>query len=236
VAPALRPEDLWLPPEPGQSNDSLPRLPSGRHGLPRQFVSENQHDRLIAAVIATVAESGYEATTITQITAAAGLSRRTFYQCFPGKRECFCAAHELICAHLGEITSAATATTTKWPDQVKAAIEVTLAAFAANPDLARFFLIAPLRSEEPEILARHRLFIGAAVECLGAGAPRGRERPAELEAALIAGLLSLIGAQVERGEGRRLGELGAELGELYLGARLGFEGQDKREVLSDERF
>ena len=38
-----------------------------RHGLPRDFVVQNQRDRLAAGIIAAVSEFGYHETTITQI-------------------------------------------------------------------------------------------------------------------------------------------------------------------------
>jgi hypothetical protein len=57
----------------------LPRLPPGRHGLPREFVVENQRQRIAAGMIEVVVERGYLATTVTQVVAAAGVSRRTFY-------------------------------------------------------------------------------------------------------------------------------------------------------------
>ena len=47
------------------------RLPPGRHGLPRAFVAENQRERLLNGVVEAVAEHGYNATTIGQISAAA---------------------------------------------------------------------------------------------------------------------------------------------------------------------
>ena len=68
----------YLPPvakrEPqAEQSPGLSRLPPGRHGLPRDFVVQNQRDRLAAGIIAAVSEFGYHETTITQIAAAAGV-------------------------------------------------------------------------------------------------------------------------------------------------------------------
>ncbi len=68
--------------ETGSTPPGLHRLPPGRHGLPRDFVAQNQRDRLAAGTIAAVAERGYNETTIGDIAAAAGVSRRTFYVYF----------------------------------------------------------------------------------------------------------------------------------------------------------
>ena len=95
----------YLPPvakrEPqAEESPGLPRLPPGRHGLPRDFVVQNQRDRLAAGIIAAVSEFGYHETTITQIAAAAGVSRRTFYSYFNSKEECFFETFDQIVAHL----------------------------------------------------------------------------------------------------------------------------------------
>ncbi|MGB7587256.1 MAG: hypothetical protein WBM00_00950, partial [Solirubrobacterales bacterium] len=54
----------------------LMRLPPGRHGLPREFVTNNQRQRLIFGVAEVIAEHGYSGVTIAHITRAAAVSRR----------------------------------------------------------------------------------------------------------------------------------------------------------------
>lgn len=69
----------------GADSPTLSKLPPGRHGLPRDFVLENQRARLLAGTARAVYDHGYAAATIEQITAAAAVSRRTFYEHFDGK-------------------------------------------------------------------------------------------------------------------------------------------------------
>src|SRR6187455_2663699 len=84
--PANRPAEApEYPPE-------LAGLPPGRHGLPREFVAHNQRERLIAGLAEAVAENGYAGTTIAHIPRQAAVSRRTFYEHFSSKDECFIAA------------------------------------------------------------------------------------------------------------------------------------------------
>ncbi len=82
------------------SAPGLARLPPGRHGLSREFVAKNQRDRLTAGMIAAVAEHGFHEATITQIAAAAGVSRRTFYGYFSSKEECFFDTYGQVAEHL----------------------------------------------------------------------------------------------------------------------------------------
>ncbi len=207
----------------GESGAGLPRLPPGRHGLSREFVVKNQRDRLTAGMIAAVAEHGYHDTTITQIAAAAGVSRRTFYTYFSSKQECFFASYDLIATHLFEAANVAAASQKNWPDRVRAQLGAALEFFAANPDLVRFYLIAPPRAGE-KIAARNRLTVRRALAVLTAGAPSLAREPSEaVQNALVSGMLALVARKVEAGEGERLPELLPDLTELFLTPYVGRE-------------
>lgn len=209
----------------GEDAAGLPRLPPGRHGLPREFVTENQRSRLAAGVIAAVSESGYHDATITQIAAKAGVSRRTFYGYFSSKEECFLAAYDLIGTHLREAATEAAAHHREWPERVRAQLEALLGAFAANPDLARFFLIAPARAGSG-IAARYRLAMERAIATLGevAPPPAASRRPSPAaKQAMVGGTAALIVRKVEAGEGDRLPDLLPDLLELVLTPYLGRE-------------
>src|SRR3954464_11920821 len=107
--------------DPGGEVD-LHRLPPGRHGLPREFVAENQKGRLTAGIIKTVAAAGYPSVTISQIAAAAGVSRRTFYSYFASKEECFLSTFDLVTDYLCEVAAAAAGAENDWPEAVRARI------------------------------------------------------------------------------------------------------------------
>jgi AcrR family transcriptional regulator len=195
----------------------LARLPPGRHGLPREFVSRNQRDRLAAGTIAVVAEHGLQKATITQICAAAGVSRRTFYVYFSSKEECFFAACETIAEHLRIATDAA-AEQAEWTDRVAAKLRITLEFLAANPDLARFALIAPQRAGE-KVADRYRAAMAEAVAylCEGMPPPPATRDPSEAVAAsLIGGMVAIVVRKVEAGEGASLLDLLPDLLELFL--------------------
>jgi AcrR family transcriptional regulator len=199
----------------------LARLPPGRHGLPREFVTRNQRDRLAAGAIAVVAEHGFSAATITQICAAAGVSRRTFYVYFSSKEEGLVAAGETIVEHLRIATDAAAAAEGEWPRQVGAKLASSLDFFAANPDLARFCLIAPQRADE-EVAARYRGAMGIVGGYLCEGMPATARRPsAAVAGALIGGMVAVVVRKVEAGGGDDLPDLLPDLLELFLAPYLG---------------
>ncbi|MGN6816029.1 MAG: TetR/AcrR family transcriptional regulator [Solirubrobacterales bacterium] len=203
----------------------LPRLPPGRHGLAREFVVKNQRDRLTAGIIAVVAERGYHDATVAQICAAAGVSRRTFYSYFSSKKECFLGAFDLIGEYLTEAMAEAGSEEESWAAKVRARIEEMLAIFAANPDLVRFTLIAPLRAGE-DIVDRQGVMLERILSALIDGRPEGgdgrRPSPA-IEQAAMGGMIGLITRLVEAGKGTRLPELLPDLVELFLIPYIGRE-------------
>jgi AcrR family transcriptional regulator len=86
---------------------TIPGLPSGYTGLPRELVEASQRQRLLHGVTTIVAEKGYGPTTIVDITARAGVSKKTFYEHFSDKLACFLGAHEVGSqAMLGAVTDA----------------------------------------------------------------------------------------------------------------------------------
>ena len=201
----------------------LARLPPGRHGLPREFVTKNQRDRLAAGTIAVVAASGLNAATVTDICAAAGVSRRTFYTYFSSKEECFFAAYETIGEHLRIAVDGAAAAADGWPRRVVAKIGASLEFLAANPDLARFTLIAPQRAGEG-VARRHRRLMDSAVAylCEGMPPPPATRAPSEAVAgSLVGGMVALVVRKVEAGEGALLPALLPDLAELFLTPYLG---------------
>jgi AcrR family transcriptional regulator len=61
-------------------------------------VTASQRERLIVAMGELVGESGYADTTVANVLARAGVSRKAFYQHFANKQECFLAAYDAIVA------------------------------------------------------------------------------------------------------------------------------------------
>jgi len=72
------------------------RLPRGPHRLERDEVIHHQRARIHGAMVEAVAERGYEGTSVKQVIGLAGVSRRSFYEQFANKQECFLATFDLI--------------------------------------------------------------------------------------------------------------------------------------------
>jgi hypothetical protein len=95
--------------------------------------------------------------------------------------------------------------------------------FAANPDLVRFYLIAPPRAGEA-IADRYRMGATRVLAQLSQGLPRDAKRPTpDVLNAIAGGMAALIVRKVEAGQGERLGELVPDLVELFLTPYIGRE-------------
>jgi AcrR family transcriptional regulator len=208
--------------QPGAAVAAGDRLPPGRHGLPRAFVAENQRERLLNGVVEAVAEHGYNATTIARVTAAAKISRRTFYEYFEGKEDCFLAAYEMIEAHVLDSMLAAPGAAEPWPERVRARLAALLDVLARDVAVSRCFLIEPLAAGG-EVAARYR----EAMQLLAATL-RPEPPPSELDMevrdqALIGGIATLIVRRLNAGGATGLPELLPDLVELALAPYLGRE-------------
>jgi AcrR family transcriptional regulator len=203
----------------------LSRLPPGRHGLPREFVVHNQRERLIAGLAEAVAENGYSATTIAHITRSAAVSRRTFYEHFASKDECFVAAYDTVMEQLRERVAEAFEQEDEWPQAVKAGIGAMLSFLAAEPNLARLSMVEALVAG-PVVVERYDAAIQGLVPYFEAGrSGRAAEVLANLspstEEALVGGMVSLISRRISAGRSQELETLLPDLVEFALTPYLG---------------
>jgi AcrR family transcriptional regulator len=134
--------------------DILAVLPRGRHAAPRAVVRETQRARMLDAMVHAVAEKGYAHVAVADVIQRAGVSRKTFYEQFANKEECFLAAYDAgVDQLLAAIDGALAELTPNWLAAARRAVEVYLASMAASPAFARAGLIEVLGAG-PAALAR----------------------------------------------------------------------------------
>lgn len=198
---------------PAPSNQPYPepqRLPRGRHGLPRAFVVQNQRDRIFASLAAVCAERGYSATTVEAVIQHAGVSRRTFYDLFADKEDCFIAAYDLIMERLlREVGQAYSGGERPWARRLTSLLRAVIELFTAEPAIARLVIVEVLAAGRPAL--QHR---DAALERFAAFFEAGEvELPAAMEGrtllahAVIGGLYETLYTSTVDGQVDRLPEL-----------------------------
>ena len=69
-------------------------------------MTESQRNRIHQAMIEVVSERGYPDTRVVDVIGAAGVSRKTFYELFDSKEDCFLAAYDVLLGNLLSDTAA----------------------------------------------------------------------------------------------------------------------------------
>ena len=120
-------------------------LPRGRHAAPRPVVREAQRGRMLAAMVQAVADKGYARVAVADVIERAGVSRKTFYEQFANKDDCFLAAYDATVDELlATIDEALEALAPDWLAAHRAAVGAYLETLAASPQFAKAFLIEVL--------------------------------------------------------------------------------------------
>ncbi|HET9074703.1 MAG TPA: helix-turn-helix domain-containing protein [Solirubrobacteraceae bacterium] len=101
--------------------------------------TETPRARLIDALAEAIRAKGYRETTVADIVAGARTSRRTFYQHFADRGECFLALFEQETQHKLELIAAAVDPARPLEDQIEAAIDAYIDGVKAEPALQASF-------------------------------------------------------------------------------------------------
>lgn len=179
----------------------------------RRVAPATQRARLIDGIAHAVGQRGYAATSVADVLTVARISRRTFYETFADKEDCFLAAYDDAVDRCDAYVSAAYAGEEPWSVRLERAVHAFLAFLAAEPDLARLGVVEVVAigprglARRDATLTRFRSFVEAKRADLPASAP-----PSELVAeAITGGIYELVYARVARGEAERLPELREDL-------------------------
>jgi AcrR family transcriptional regulator len=155
------------------------QLPRGRHHLSREEVSQSQRRRILTALLEEVAVRGYAATSVAHITASAGVSRKSFYEQFADKEDCYFAAFEMAGDALEATLRRSVGGIRSVDDPVeyfRTILRSFLNAVAASPAASRTLLVE-IYAVGPEAVrhkaGRHHVLLAAFLGPLGFTDPDG---------------------------------------------------------------
>jgi AcrR family transcriptional regulator len=216
------------------ADGGIERLPRGRHGLPPEFVAQNQRQRLINGLTQGLYEVGYQKTTVSLIGKRAAVSKSDFYKHFESKDDCFVAAYDAAIERIrGQLAGACEGVEdTEWSQRIGRAIEALLKLFVEEPALASIALVEGLRAGRG-VYDRYQVAIESFVELLRRSDPpsaEGAPVPEATDEAIVGGIAAMLGRRVLAGETEQLTELFPEILEFVLGAYLGAE--EARRIVS----
>jgi AcrR family transcriptional regulator len=115
--------------------------------------------RIFEGMAKIVGERGYANATISDVVKAAGISRRTFYEHFQDKEDCFVATYQTGCENgISQIGAAlANLENPDWRSRLWSSIDTYLSVLAAEPHFARVLLIEVLGAGERALAMRERI-------------------------------------------------------------------------------
>jgi AcrR family transcriptional regulator len=175
-------------------SERLAKMPPGRHLVPREFITQNQRERMLLATAELVAERGYQKTTIELIAKTARVALSTFYEQFSSKEECFLATFDETIAAAKQVFDELLETEQPWADQIAAGLEIFLEMVVAEPARARLCIVEA-QAAGGEALARYQAMLESVAPKLREGRefnPRASRLPDGLEIAIVGGLAWLV--------------------------------------------
>lgn len=188
---------------------------AGSDAAPAQpaFERATQRGRLLDGMAQTVARRGYAATPVAEVLKAAGVSRRTFYEQFADKEDCFLAAYDAIVALCTERLVRAYHGGGGWEDGIARSYDALLRTLAAEPDFAHLGVVEVLAAG-PRALAQREATLRRLARFIDFTRERAETAttpPQLVGQAIVGGIHELVYSRIVRGETARLPELTDEL-------------------------
>jgi AcrR family transcriptional regulator len=169
-------------------------------------VTESQRSRIHQAMIEVVAARGYPETRVVDVIGVAGVSRKTFYELFESKEDCFLAAYDVLLGNLlAEATDAFEADSGgPWAERIAAALAALLEHLSKHPEEARFAIVEVLAAG-PKALARRDAALRQFTGFLEGGrSETSVELPGITSIAIAGGVNELLYSEILHGAVSRL--------------------------------
>ncbi len=161
-------------------------------------LSQIQRARIVAAMVNVASEHGVGYATVARVVARSGVSRRTFYEQFLDREECFLTAFVQAVERIEAVVVPAYSKPSKWPERVRCGLAALLQFLDRESALARLVVVEAFGAG-PKVLERRRLCIArivAVVDREGRAAKGGEGPPSLTGEGVVGGALSLIHARL----------------------------------------
>ena len=169
-------------------------------------MAESQRNRIHQAMVEVVSARGYPETRVVDVIGAAGVSRKTFYELFESKEDCFLATYDLLLENLlGDASDAFDSLAgAPWPERIAAALEALLEHLAQHPGEARFAIVEVLAAG-PKALARRDAALRQFTGFLESGRSESSvDLPGITSVAVAGGINELLYSEILHGAAARL--------------------------------
>ncbi len=173
---------------------TLGKLRPARDGLEREQVREIQRARLLVAMTEVVCERGAAHATVAHVVERAGVSRRTFYELFGDREDCFLAAFEEWISQASRYVLVASDPDLKWVERLRGAL-ISLLSFLEVERGGGRLLVDGSLGAGPRALERRRRVLAQMIAVVDEG--RGESKngvglPPLTAEGIVGGVFSVI--------------------------------------------
>jgi AcrR family transcriptional regulator len=201
------------------------RARPGGHQLRPEVIAHHQRQRILAGAAKAIAAKGYRDTSVADIVKSAAIARARFYENFSSKEDCFFALYDAAAeSTLKAVAEACETAGEEFPARVRIGLEAMLEQLAADPELARAFVVEG-PAVGPAINERFERLVADFAALLRKGRPQdaATELPETVEETVVGGLYWLLYYALLDGRPKRIQKLLPQLTEFSL---IPFSGGD----------
>ncbi len=180
---------------------AIPSRADVDRGGGRSGVAEIQRARMIAALTEVARELGVGQVTVAGIVARSGVSRRTFYELFADRDDCFLAAFDMAVEQATRRVLPAYGAPGAWRERVRAGLHALLEFLEDEPGMGALCVVDALGAG-PRAIERRAQVVNALIDAVHEGRHevRGSARPTRLTAEGVVGaVLAVLHARLTTG-------------------------------------
>lgn len=211
------------PGEPGTPrNASRTRVPDP---VGRERVAEIQRARILAAMAEVATERGAVNATVARVVARSGVSRRTFYNLFVDREDCFLAALSDAVERIATFVVPAYERGESWSEKIRGGLTALLELLDHDPEAGRLAIVEALGGGEQAVRCRARILarVITAVDLGRAELTTGEDPPPLVAEGVVGAVLSVVHTRLLGDEPTCFVDLGEALTSMillpYLGPR-----------------
>ncbi len=158
----------------------------------RERVIEIQRSRILAAMVEECARRGAGNVTVAHIVARAGVSRRTFYELFEDREDCFVGAFEDGVARATRFVLDGYDPNARWVERVRAALVGLLAFLELDRSMGQLLVVGSLGAGA-KALERRQEVLARMIELVDEGRGEAKaELPPLVAEGVVGGVLSVL--------------------------------------------
>ena len=199
------------------------RRPAAANGSSHAQVSDLQRARILSAMFDVVTEQGAGRVTVAHVVERSGVSRRTFYEHFTDREDCFLAAFDDALGYASERVLPPYRSEGGWRERIRAALIALLSFLDDEPVVGRLLICESLSAGPATLKRRGRVLarVTSAIEEGDKEAKAGFTPPPLTGEGIVGGVLTVIQGRLVETDGTTLVELANPLMSMIVLPYLG---------------